>query len=264
LFIRSTGYAVAHKELLDAVLYCFVEKGGAFMRHKRFALGLTLSLGFVLSICVHATAPKGYYGGGGLFVGHLRLKVDTLNTSLQAAGFAPFEGHVLTVGGGGAGGTLAWNMGGWGGGGTMKSITPTKEARLEVNLGGFSAQRATPVGSMLLSCGLLLGGGEAQLVLMHRATPSFDEAVGERYETRFQNKFFVLAPTVGLRVALTDFLLLNLEGSYVSTLGDWKFQGQSINGPPRIGGTMIRIGLEFGGITRENRDLRIDDYPAML
>ncbi|MGI6611050.1 MAG: hypothetical protein ACOX4G_11140 [Limnochordia bacterium] len=216
------------------------------MKHGWIIVSLAACLMLASGMGVQASA-RGSYGSGGAFVGCLAMDLGALNTSLQTAGFAPLDDYMLVMGGGGAGGTLSWNVGGWGGGGTIKSTTPTQEARLETALGGFSIQRTAPLGPVMLSGGLLIGGGGAELVLMHRANPTFDEAIAGRYETRFENSFLVVAPTAGMKIRMNDFIFLNLEGCYLATLGEWKFQGQTIAGLPRVGGSMVRVGLEFGG-----------------
>lgn len=216
------------------------------MKRRWITMPLVVWLTMASAMTAQAN-QRGSYGSGGGFVGTFAADLGSLNTSLQTGGFAPLEGPILFLGGGGAGGTLYWNIGGWGGGGTLKSTTSTQEARLRVTLGGFSVQRTVPLGPVLLSAGLLLGGGDAELVLIHKANPTLEEAIKEGYESRFKNEFLALTPAVGMKIRVTDFLLLHVEGCRLFTLGEWKFQGQSMAGLPQVGGSMLRIGLEFGG-----------------
>ena len=218
------------------------------MKRKWVFLGLMIGLLLSSHAAVDARSG-GAFGGGGVLVGQLAVDLGDLNTMLEGAGFEPLEGRMLVFGGGGAGGTLDWNIGGWGCGGQVKSSNASQEATLALGLGGLSFHRTVPLGSALLSGGLLLGGGVAELALVHRENPSLEEAIAGRYESTFQNEFLAAAPTVGIRVHLSDLILLHAEGGYLATLGEWKFQGRSMSGLPKIGGPLIRIGVELGGST---------------
>lgn len=179
----------------------------------------------------------------------IRLSLDDLNAKLVTHGYKALDGDMLVIGGGGSGGTLYWNIGGWGIGGETVSVAGDKEAHLSLGLGGFNVERTVPIGALTLRGGILIGGGSAELQLLNRANPTLDDALDNRYETTMTNNFFVLAPTAGLRVKLTDFIFVQADAGYLATIGDWKFQDRSMSDLPNIGGPMIKVGVVFGGST---------------
>lgn len=199
---------------------------------------------------VEAHSVSGGYGGGGPVAATLRLSLAELNKQLKASGFPELDDTVVMIGGGGAGGTLSWNVGGLGMGGEITSTTANNEVRLSIGLGGFSVERCVPVGSVTLTGGLLLGAGSAKLMLVDVVSgANLEDALANRYETTIENNFLTAVPMAGVRVRLAQFVFLEAKGGYMATLGEWKMQGRVISGLPKVGGTMLQLGVMFGGST---------------
>lgn len=221
------------------------------MKHGVLSLALVLVMTCGALGVVDARSAEGHYGGGGPVAGTLRLSLTDLNNRLTSSGFAALDETVVMVGGGGTGGTVSWNMGGWGVGGASTATTATREAQLSIGLGGFSVERCLSLGSATLTGGLLLGGGSAELILTNVVSgATLAEALATRYETHIKNNFLAMVPMAGVRVKLARFIFLDVKGGYLATVGDWKMQGRVVSGLPKIGGTMVNVGVVFGGSTK--------------
>jgi ketosteroid isomerase-like protein len=195
-------------------------------------------------------AARGF-GFGGPMVGLVGLDLALVNPVLEAGGYGPLAGEVVTWGGGGGGGHVGGlSFGGSGWGGTATSLVGEKSAELSFGFGGVDlAYTVSGKGDSLLSLGLVAGGGALDLSLRERVPESFDDAVAHPTTTSLSRGFFGLEPYVRFNVQLLPWLGLKLQLGYLFAFpGAWAEGGAEIPGPEApLSTPYIGVALAFGG-----------------
>lgn len=188
-------------------------------------------------------------GRGFSWIGALSPDLGDLNSKLEANGFAALDGTVLLFGGGGYGAWESWRLGGFGGGGMLASEKGAKRSELSMGFGALQVARVLPLGGVQLELGAIMGGGGATLTLSDGTPADADEAIGDRFDTVMDRGFFLVGPSVGARIDLTQHLGLQLSAGYLHTLGEWTHRGSDakLGGLPDLNGAFISVGLTFGG-----------------
>lgn len=216
------------------------------MRGGVLALGVLLGVFFV-----GGGAQEELVGGGGSMALFFFADLAPLNEVLVAHGFAGFSSPVLLWGGGGlAGGLRDIRIGGFGFGGDVYSVSGEKVARLALGFGGMVFERGIWSGNQIgLSFGALLGGGSAELELVHRLPSSFADALESPVGVLFSRSFFLLQPYLGVEFYLFDWLFVKVQLGYTLTLGwAWEMAGRPVEGPPlNLNAPVLQVFLGFGG-----------------
>jgi len=215
---------------------------------KRILITTLCILAITHSVAIASDFSR--FFGGCSWTGTFELDLDDLNSILVTNQYNPLDVKITMTGGYGTAGTLNWNLGGWGGTGKTTSIKGNKEVHFSVQMGGVHVERITTLGSsLILTGGVMVGGGTAHMVLRNKVAQSdLDTIIATPTENQITSEFFTLAPTIGLRLKLTPFIWLQAQGAYFTSAGEWKFQKNTVTGMPRIEGSAIQIGLIWGGV----------------
>lgn len=190
-------------------------------------------------------------GGGGPIPGFLFLDLAELNQVLEAHGYAPLAGGMFLMGGGGFGGVVTGlRFGGLGLSGETRSSKGQKIAALSLGFGGFWLERGILARERYsVSLGVVIGGGGAELYLLHRRSDSFADAVENPPNTYLSREFFAVQTHIGAEFVLLDWIMLKVQVGYLWTLGeDWLQAGVPLAGPPRsLGGPVVQVMIALGG-----------------
>ena len=215
-----------------------------------------MALPFVLSIS--AAQPEGAFGGGGPGLGLFMPSMARINAFVEDAGFQPFEGNLFLIGGSGRGGVAPGaTYGGSGWGAWIESSSGERHAEYGAGLGGFDMGYALGGdASSILSIGLTLGGGAAELVLTEQLQPE-PLGIGPRgivvEPTRFiyDSVFFFAAPYVEMQVQLLDWVGIGVRGGYVWSPIELNWFDEGPLAAPALApsGPYVSFSVVFGGIT---------------
>ncbi|MFN3346584.1 MAG: hypothetical protein ACK42E_02055 [Candidatus Bipolaricaulaceae bacterium] len=190
-------------------------------------------------------------GGGGPLPGFLFLDLAELDQVLQANGYGPLPRRIFLMGGGGFGGEVTGlRFGGLGYGGEVTSFKDQKIATLSLGFGGFWIARGILAREKFsLSVGVVIGGGGAELHLLHRRSDTFVDAVENPPNTYLSREFFAVQTHIGAEFVLLDWIMLKVQIGYLWTFGeDWLQAGVPLAGPPKaLGGPLVQVMLAFGG-----------------
>lgn len=187
---------------------------------------------------------------GGWWFGAYAPELGNLNDQLMDNGFDPFPETLGFFGGGGAGVRNGWYIGGFGGYSEITSSKQQKRAQLKIGLGGAEFARSLFIGRSQLQIGTILGGGNASLTLLDPTPDTAHPGFQNRFDTRFERRFFLVGPTVGAYVPLSDFFGFHLKAGYIYDLaGKWTYADRhdAISGLPTFSGTFVSLGFTFGG-----------------
>lgn len=221
---------------------------------------------------------SGFFKGaaGGFDAYMLPLDIDEINTELKNIGLDSFDENIFMTGGGG------WvflgkdiRVGGLGAGGYILSSgkpeidgATAKEVSLSLGYGGFTIEKAFhPFSKSELYFGAMIGGGDATLKLTKwsefltwpeiwnkgysvESDTSFSNF--STYQTKIDNDFFVLLPTIGFRYNIFRWCAIGANVGYLYTRVDddqWKIEGRRISNVPDIdfSNMIYRINVYFGG-----------------
>jgi hypothetical protein len=191
-------------------------------------------------------------GGGGFMAGLLFLDLSELNTYLVQNGFAGLPSPLVLSGGGGMGGLLEGSrVGGAGFGGETQSVLNEKRASLSLGAGGFLTEQALfSKKTLAFALGFMIGGGDAELLLVFRKPSSFEDALTSPVCTRLRRGFFLLVPYLSAEVFLLDWAFLKVNVGFFFTLGGpWEADGVSVSGPPAsFHAPLLQLFFHLGGV----------------
>ena len=192
------------------------------------------------------------FGFGGPMFGMLTMDLSVVNTVLEDKGYAPLPDRIFTYGGGGgAGVTGGLSVGGDGWGGSTCSILDEKKAELSIGFGGMDvAYVAGGSDRSLLSLGLVIGGGDMELVTRDHEPTSFEDAIASPNTVTLSRSFMGLEPYIRFQLNPLPWIGLKLQlGYFLAFAGDWEKGGRSISGPAlEVTGPFVGVALAFGGI----------------
>jgi ketosteroid isomerase-like protein len=192
------------------------------------------------------------FGFGGPMIGLFTIDLSSINTVLVDNGYAPLPETLLTYGGGGgAGVTGGISFGGDGWSGSTCSLLDEKQAELSIGFGGMDvAYVAGGTDRSLVSLGVVLGGGEMEIVTRDHIPTSFEDAIASPNTASVSRGFMALEPYIRFQLNPIPWLGVKLQLGYlISLAGDWEEGDQSISGPNlQVTGTFVGIALAFGGI----------------
>jgi hypothetical protein len=187
-----------------------------------------------------------FIANGGSLIELLQLDLSELNKELvsiefnDGTGFAKFDNENLIMYGGG--GIIGFKNGSrWGGyglSGKATSINGDKKATLSINYGGFLYEKGLLVAKKTgtdLSCGLLMGGGSAELKLIYNDLGNdFSETISNGKMNILKKDFVLLEPKINLHQDLGSFVGFDLSYGYLLTHDfdeTWKINDKVIDGP---------------------------------
>lgn len=215
---------------------------------------------------------RGYFrgGAGGWDVYYLPLDLAALNSTLSTTGITPFVEEIYMVGGGGFGFVgKKIRIGGLGTSGeviatgTMNGLQ--KEVKLKVGFGGFTIDKVFhPFNKTEIACGLMIGGGSADLKFTQWSGPVFwsdivsgysatgDSSAFFDHQNSLSTNFFSLMPSVSLRYNVFRWFAVGAHVGYLYTRMDqrgWRMEGKKIEGFPDLdfSNVMYRLSFYFGG-----------------
>jgi hypothetical protein len=226
---------------------------------KRFhALVVAAGMLCVLFVgCLAANGPGLAFGGGGPAFGIFRPGLSEINSFVEGAGFASFEGDLLLVGGGGRGGVAPGPVfGGAGWGAWITSRRGDFRAEYSVGAGGFDAGYA--VGGSprsVLTVGLLLGGGAAEVVLTEPA-PVLPNGVSPRAiiveptVQTYDSVFAFVAPYVDMQIQLMDWMGVGVRAGFAVAPFEINWHDDGPLDAPLLApsGLFVHVTVVFGGI----------------
>ncbi|MFQ6615238.1 MAG: S1C family serine protease [Fidelibacterota bacterium] len=211
------------------------------------------------------------HGGGGFEPVFINLDGKGINDFLKVNGFDGIPaGPVVAWGGGGAGNVgKGWFVGGMGAGFEKREqvavkdpVTGKPEAwksyKLETGFGGVTLTKKFPIFTerFILDAGVMLGGGSTKLwVSQTDGDLTWTDAIDDKnsYSVRFEKRYFVYYPSVGLLVRIKDWLGIHGSLGYLGTYaGDDKWTEKpfdfTVGGPsPTVpSGPSFTLGIWFG------------------
>lgn len=197
------------------------------------------------------TEGRGYFWTG-LFTPDL----DAFNQKASLEGFPTLDGSLTVYGGGGYGASKRWHIGGFGGGGNFVAREGVKRSELSIGFGAAHIARVWPMGGMRVELGAVMGGGGASLLLSDGTPASGDDALSNRYDTIIDQGFFLVGPSIGAHIDLTDHMGFQITAGYLQTInGSWKHRNGDVHltGLPDLNGSFVSIGFTFGGRSLHRR-----------
>jgi hypothetical protein len=215
-------------------------------------------------------------GAGGFDAYMLPLNVGKINTELEKIGLDSFDENIFMTGGGGWGFLgRGIRVGGLGAGGYVLSSgkpgiegATAKEVSLTLGYGGFVIEKVFhPFSKSELYFGAMIGGGSATLELIkwgesitwseiwnsgYSVESDTSFSYFRSYQTKIDNDFFALLPTVGFRYNIFRWCAIGANIGYLYTRVDedqWKMEGRRVSNVPDIDFSNIiyRINIYFGG-----------------
>lgn len=216
----------------------------------RFLSTVVLCLLLVALPQVSAAKGPSSEGRGGSWIGWFMPDLTDFNDKLESNGLPTLDGTFTLYGGGGYG---EWNnirLGGFGGGGSLAKEEGAKRSELSMGFGGVHAARVWTLDKIKLEVGAVVGGGGATIVLSDGTPSSGDDAIVNPYDTVIDRGFFLVGPSLGARLNVTDLMAVHLSAGYLHTIGDWKHRNAktTLSGFPDLNGSYISIGFVFGGV----------------
>jgi len=205
-----------------------------------------------------AAEPHHAFGGGGPSIGTFMAEIEGINAFLVGAGFAPFDGDLLLLGGGGRGGVAPGvTFGGAGWGAWSESHVGDRHAEFGVGLGGFDLGLAIGGSDRaVLAVGVLLGGGAAELILTEDSPIPINEVlprgiVVEPEREAYDSAFILVAPYVDVQIQILDWVGFAVRAGYAWTPLELNFRDDGPLNPPRLSpsGFYVRLSIAFGAIT---------------
>ncbi len=189
----------------------------------------------------------------GFQLGVLHLNLDELNNILDSGNFAPLSENMFVIGGRGLVGAKEDNrIGGYGFNGRVYSSKGAKKACLDIGYGGLLYEKALYFDQKTdIALGALIGGGGANLQLVHYSHDSVgDAATGDGSTDYFSKGFFVFAPGLSIHRQLSTFVGLDIAVNYILTYDfstPWKVFDKTVDGPLKnFGAPSISVGLAIG------------------
>lgn len=232
------------------------------MRHS----GVLVLVGAILCAaavgCLAADEPQIGFGGGGPGFGIFMPPLAAINTFVSGAGYAPFEGDLALIGGGGRGGVAPGPVfGGAGWGAWITSRDGRLHAEYGVGLGGFDLGYAAGGSSRsVLTVGLLMGAGGAEVVLMEEPLPVngfAPRAIVVEPAIQTYDSFFVFgAPYIDVQIQILEWMGFGLRAGYVWSPLEINWQDDGPLAAPSLApsGLFIRFTIMFGGIGTVGED----------
>jgi len=231
-------------------------------KHKSFGWVLVICVLAIVTPCAAAgSEPTLWFGFGGSSAGVFFPDLSRMNAFLDDQGHAPFGEMMPLAGGRGRAGSFpGLSLGGIGWGGEMASIAADRSAVLEVGVGGIEA--GLVVGGdrrSLLTFGLVLGGGGAELTLIEDPVASNGMSgesgvLGILIEpTRHiaSSAFTAIEPFVSFQVQPFRFLGFELHLGYLFPLFDVTWgDPHVVDAPLELAGPVVNLSVSWGAIGR--------------
>jgi hypothetical protein len=229
------------------------------MRHAGSRWMLMLLIGAALAGTVRADEPEFGFGGGGPGFGLFMPDLTEIDEFIAGAGFAPFDGELTLVGGGGRAGTVPGPVfGGAGWGAWTESQGGNVHAEFGVGLGGPEIGFA--IGGTersALSIGTLFGGGVAELILTEYPPIVYTDLAARGIvvnpaQQTYDSIFAFVAPYIDMQIQLLSWIGLGVRAGYVWAPFElnWEDPGPLDAPDLALSGPYVRFSIVFGGIGR--------------
>jgi len=219
---------------------------------RRLCIAVIVGLLAIAGAMPAMAAKQMGFGFGGPMFGMLTMDLSEVNTILVANGYAALPEQIFTYGGGGgAGVTGGLSVGGDGWGGSTSSLLDEKKAELSIGFGGMDIGYAAGGSDRsLLVLGLVIGGGDMELVARDHEPASFEEAIASPNTATLNRSFMGVEPYVRFQVNPLPWIGLKIQLGYLlGFAGEWEEGGRSVSGPAlQVGGPFVGVALAFGGI----------------
>jgi hypothetical protein len=239
------------------MLWRSTEKRGGVMRRSGELVLVGAILCAAVAVGVAATEPQIGFGGGGPGFGIFMPPLTAINTFVSEAGYAPFDGDLALIGGGGRGGVAPGPVfGGAGWGAWITSRRGDFNAEYGVGLGGFDAGYGVGGSSRsVLTVGTLLGAGGAEVILTEHTSVPLNglspRAIVVEPTVQTYDCFFVFAaPYVDVQIQILEWMGFGLRAGYVWSPLEINWQDDGPLDAPSLApsGLFIRFSIMFGGI----------------
>lgn len=213
-------------------------------------------LALLVGVVASAAEPRYGFGGGGPSIGLFMPDLSEINEFVTGIGYAPLDGSLFLIGGGGRGGLVPGPVGGGvGWGAWIESRQGNLHAEYGVGLGGLDVGYAlSGNGSSALVVGMALGAGGAELVLTE---PPAVQPLGagshgiivEPTQQTYDSLFGFVAPYVDAQIQLIDWIGLGIRAGYLWTPFEFNWSDTGDLDPPRLAlpGIYVRVSVTFGG-----------------